>query len=72
MLLNNSPINEFLIRSLLRHINNNNTYYVLKGSPFLADSVEEEGNYYKKNFMKKFEELSVGNNIIIMKDLDLV
>ena len=72
MLLNNSPINEFLIRSLLRHINNNNTYYVLKGSPFLADSVEEEGNYYKKNFMKKFEELSVGNNIIIMKDLESI
>ena len=69
MLLNNSPISEFLIKSLLKYINNKNAFYILKGSPFL-DSNEEEGNYYRNNFMKKFEELSIDNNIIIMKDLE--
>ena len=69
MLLNNSPINEFLIKSLLKYINNKNAFFILKGSPFL-DSNEEEGNYYRKKFMRKFEELSTENNIIIMKDLE--
>ena len=70
MLLNNSPINDFLIKSILQLIGNKNLFYILKGSPFPADFEEKEGNYYKKNFMKKFEELTVGNNIIIMKDLE--
>ena len=72
MLLNNSPIDEFLIKSILKYIGSNNNYYIIKGSPFLKDLEENEGNYYKKNFLKKFEKLTIGNNIIIMKDLESI
>ena len=73
MLLNNSPINDFLITSILKYLDNKNYYHFLKGSPFLSDMEETEGNYYKKNFMKIFEKLTNdNNNIIIMKDLESI
>ena len=69
MLFNESPLNEFLVKGILKYLGNKNFYFILKGSPFIDDS-EEDSNFFKKNFIKKFEKLSNGNNIIIMKDLE--
>ena len=44
MLFNESPLNEFLVKGILKYLGNKNFYYILKGSPFIDDS-EEDSNF---------------------------